>query len=72
MKKQLNKLIVGALIFIVLLIVVLKVQEGAVPAPSPPIIPSASVSLSTTTPPSGSGGVASKSAISRSAKKTSL
>jgi len=72
MKIRPSNLIIGALILIVLWIIISRVQEGAVPAPSPQIIPSALVSLKTTVPPSGSAGTISKTGTVRSAKKINL
>jgi hypothetical protein len=70
MKIRTPTLIIGALILIVLWIIISRVQEGAVTAPSPQIIPSALVSLKTTVPPSGTSGTITKTGTVRSARTT--
>lgn len=70
MKIRPSNLIIGALILIVLWIIISRVQEGAVPAPSPQIIPSALVALKTTVPPSGSSGTITKTGTVRGARTT--
>lgn len=72
MKIRTPTLVIGALILIVLWVIISRVQEGAVPAPSPQIIPSALVSLKNTVPPSVSGGTISKTGTVRSARTTNL